>query len=197
MKTLARISAAALVGGAIVAAAWSAAQRPEATDPQPGIALLNVSHLFKHHPDFRERLSEMREEATGKEQDFKERTEKLQRLKDKLLVLGFGDQQRAQREAEINQLSAELQRDMQTLRTSLAGREAQLYLDLYEDIEAEVSAYAKQHRLSAVLRYASDPVDRTRLDSIQSHINRPVVWHDGRQDITQAIMQRIGERGKK
>jgi hypothetical protein len=47
-----------------------------------------------------------------------------------------------------------------------------------------------------VLRFADDPVDSNKPESILAAINRPIIWYDKKLDMTPAILKVFEEKEK-
>ena len=67
-------------------------------------------------------------------------------------------------------------------------REARIYHDVYQEIWQASDYVCRQYKFDMVLRFNGEPVDIERPDSVLTWINKPVVWYDTRQDITDAVL---------
>ena len=87
-----------------------------------------------------------------------------------------------------------LETEIQLQGQDFLKREAALYNSKYQEIEKTVAEYAQEQQIDMVLRFIGDPVDEKNPNSVLSNINKPIVWHGDKLDITPAILQKLSEK---
>jgi len=173
-----------------------AQQRPGVgAQPQAGIALLDVSQIFKKHSRFQQMMADMKADVQAAEEAVKKERETINTLVEQLKGLKAGSPDYKQLEQHIATRQADLNVQLQLQRKEFLLREAKLYHSVYQEIEQEVSYYANSMGIAMVLRYNGDPVDGENPEDVLRNINKPVVCFAPGMDITDTILQRLNARG--
>ena len=85
---------------------------------------------------------------------------------------------------------------IETQKKAFVRREGQVYYEVYEEIRQEVERYAREKKLTAVVRFNDVPSGPGDPKSVLQHINRQVIWHDGTCDLTRTILGRLKKKSK-
>jgi len=175
-----------------------AQQRPynQGGTPQPptGIALLDVSRVFKNHARFTAMMKEMKADVEMAEATMKKERETINNMLDQLKGLKPGTPDYKQLEQMIAERQANMNVNVQLQRKDFLVREARIYNAVYQELEAQVRQYASAMGITLVLRYNGDPVDPENPEDILRNINKPVVHFTQGMDITDIILQQLNER---
>jgi Skp family chaperone for outer membrane proteins len=163
--------------------------KPAESLPAPAIALLDVGRVFQRHPGFVERLAELKEEIERAEAAVKVRREEIKGKSNQIALTEVGSAAHTALLNEIAAAQARLAADIEVQKRLFVLKEAAIYADMYEELAAACEAYAKAHGIGAILRFNDEPLNRNVPESVLARINRPIVWHDGRLDITDAILE--------
>jgi Skp family chaperone for outer membrane proteins len=161
------------------------------------IALIDVSKLFKESSRFKERVEEMKKEVTEAENKMKQQNSVIAASEEQLKNTEKGTNAYSDLEEKITMSKTALTMDIQKQRKDFIKKESSLYATFYQEFEGEVHAYAREKRLNLVLRFTSDEMKIDLPDSVMTYINRPIVWHDQKLDITPEILKRIEAKAKK
>lgn len=162
----------------------------------PAVGMLDVNYIFKHYPRFKESLAEMKTDMQRAEEEAKKKQEALRGMQRQLQLLGVGTPEYAKLEKEIATSKAELTGTMESQKKAFLRREARLYYDVYEEMLAEVEAYAQARNLALVLRFNDVPVNLGEPKDVLRHVNKGVIWYDKKRDITRIILERLTQRSK-
>jgi Skp family chaperone for outer membrane proteins len=190
----------AAVGGILLvlglAALTAEAQRPAAqgVQPQGGVALLDVSRVFKNHDRFQQMMAQMKTDVQAEEEAVKKEKETIGGLVEQLKGLKAGSPDYKQLEQHIATRQADLNVNLSLRRKEFLLREAKIYHGVYQELQQEVQSYAARAGIAIVLRYNGDPVDAENPEDVLRDINKPVVSFAPGVDITDAIVQQIRYR---
>ena len=160
------------------------------------VGLLDVSYIYKHCPQFTELISEMKADVQRAEEEVKKKKETVQGMQQQLQLLGVGTPEYTELEKRITMAKAELTGSLETQKKEFLRREARLYHEVYQDIVREVEDHAKANHIAMVLRFNDDPVNVAEPKDVLRQINRRVVWHDKKRDLTRIILQRLVQKSK-
>lgn len=202
MKSRLTVAIAASLVAFLIAdsAAWGQqrATAPMAAAPQRpagnGIALLDVSAIFKNHGRFKAMMSEMEGDVKRAEEAMKTERETIRSLSERLKDYNAGSPEYKQLEGQVAQRQSDLQVQVALQRKEFLQRESKIYHMIYQEVEQEVAYYAQQMGIAVVLRYNSDSSDPNKPDDVLRDINKQVVWSSQGLDITGTILQRLNGR---
>jgi Skp family chaperone for outer membrane proteins len=196
---------AAIAGGLLAAGlCLSAAQaqtRPAGTTPgyrptapPTGVGLLDLSRVFKQYVAFQKEMDDMKADVDRAEEHMKQQTESLKQMAMQLQERKPGSPDYKQLEADLTKRRSDLQVQMQLMRKQFLEREADIYDRHYKAIQNEVSYFASQQNLAAVLRFNKSEADATNPQDVLGKINQPIVWHNPAVDITERIIYNLNAR---
>lgn len=157
------------------------------------VALLDVSYIFKHHAPFVERLAELKSEVQEADAAVRARQQEIEEARAQLAVLEVGSAAHTSMTKEIASARAQLTADIEVQKQTFLRKEAGIYLEVYEEIEAACEAYSLPRGIGAIVRFSEEPANRNEPNSVLARMNRPIVWHHGRLDITRAILELMND----
>jgi outer membrane protein len=192
-----------LAAGAVVSFAMtsigSAQQRPVAAGtPQSasgGIAVLDVSYVFKNLPRFKAFMEQMQADVAAAETEVKKERDSLKQEFDALEQYRSGTPDYKERETQLTRRRAELATRIELQKRDFLQRESKIYNTVYEEMMQEVDYYAANNGVAMVLRFNGDPVDTQKPEDVLRRINQPIVWYPKDRDITPVILERLAARG--
>jgi Skp family chaperone for outer membrane proteins len=173
------------------------AQQPGmAARPAPnGIALLDISKIFKSHARFLQAMEEMKGDVGKAEAQMKSEAEYVNSLVEALKQLKPGTVDYSTKEQEIARRRADMNVRIQLQRKEFLLREAKIYHQVYQEISKEVEAFAATNGIVTVFRYNGDQVDAENPEDVLKNINKPVVYFNPGMDITAQILERLNRDG--
>jgi Skp family chaperone for outer membrane proteins len=161
----------------------------------PTIALLDVGYVFKNHNRFKGTREDLKADAERTQTELKAEANAVAQLGERLREFRSGTNEYKSLEAEMAKRQAELSARVQLWKRDMTRSEAKIINNVYKEICDVTDYYAQQHGIDIVLRFDGDPPDPEQLDSVWTHVNRPVVSYRSDMDITQAIMQEMNRGG--
>jgi Skp family chaperone for outer membrane proteins len=152
-----------------------------------GIAVVDISAIFKRHTRFKATMDSMKAEMEKIEADLKADRERITQAEAHRNTFGAGSAEYKRADEEVARMMAEFQLKMGRLRKDFMEREAKIYYQTYGDVVKAVDYYAKRQSIGLVLRFSSEPIDPNRRDDVLREINKPVVMQDS-IDITGDVL---------
>lgn len=155
------------------------------------IVVLDLSKVFDSHPRFKSRIDQIKASVKAEEGKIQQEGEQLKAQVQQLQVLEAGTPDFKQLESNVARTQARLQADMQLKRKGFLEEEAKVYFETYQEVQAEVKAFAENNRIGIVLRYSSEEIDQANRQSVLQGINQPIVYNQNSLDITGYIVTRV------
>lgn len=204
MKKFSMWTAAIAAVGMFVAAYTASAQNngagasAQATTGPHQIGLIDMAHIFKNYDKFKkqtESLQQAAEEAEGKAQTILERMKKLQQ---QAQTLTPGSPEYNQLEGEMIQEQAKLQALKQSEQREIVRKQAEVYKQIYLEVQDAVTQYAKHYEYTLVIRFnRQDVAEASDPDNIIQSMNRQVVYYQSQDDVTEPILNYLNDRYKR
>ncbi len=186
----------------ILALAFAAtAQLPSATHGQTTsatpatsvgtrVAVIDISHVFRNHPGFKQSMEAMKAEVTAFENQLRGRGEKIQKLQEQMKGFKPSSAEYKKIEGSILRLQADGQAAATMKKKDFLERESTIYFDTYNEVANEVGRFAEQHNIGLVVRFNSEPIDPEARNSVLEGVNRAVVYQKN-LNITFAVLDRL------
>lgn len=167
----------------------------EAQQPNPaganaskhGIAVVDISYIFKNHATFKATMDAMKAEMEKIEAELKADRDQIAQKEQQRNGFNVGSAEYKQADEEIARLMAEFNLKMTRLRKDFLEREAKVYYRTYLEVNKAVEFYAQRHNIGLVLRFNGEPVDANRREEVLREINKPVVYQNS-IDITPDVL---------
>jgi Skp family chaperone for outer membrane proteins len=184
---------------------YSFAQAPQAQAPQGqapqlsanvskyGIAVVDISAIFKRHARFKATMDSMKVEMEKIEAELKADRETITKAEGNRNRFSVGSAEYKQADEEVARMMAEFQLKMGRLRKDFMEREAKIYYQTYNEVVQAVNYYAKRHNIGLVLRFSGESIDPNRRDDVLREINKQVVMQDS-IDITLDVLMLLNSR---
>jgi Skp family chaperone for outer membrane proteins len=194
VKTLVHFIAAAAVVLTFGVVSSRAQNPASANATKHGIAVIDVSYIFKKHDRFRATMDAMKKEMETTEADLKAERDKIGQKEEQRNTYNAGS-------AEYKQLDEQLARDMSEfnlkmtkIRKEFLEREAKVYYQTYLEVNKAVAYYAEHHDIGLVIRFNGEPVDPNKREDVLREINKPVVYAN-QIDITPDVLALLNSAG--
>jgi Skp family chaperone for outer membrane proteins len=191
---LVAVLALCAAGLAWMSVAGSPALAQDRPAPPIPIVLVDIQLIFKEHAVFKAEMSQLHDDLNRADAEAKKESQAIQNIAEgvKELTLGSPDYKRAQE--EVIQRSTALKMRMQTQQQEIMLRNAQICNRVYQEIYQEVDYYCRANNIALALNYDSQKVELNKPDQVLHMVMRPVVYRDGRLDITQQIIANLARR---
>lgn len=180
-----------MCGAVVAAAAAPAAAQQAPAGPATHVAVVDIGLIFKQHERFKSAMDKMRDEVMQAENGLKAERDRINGLIEQLKGFNVGSPEFKKLEAEVAKAQGDFNVTAQLQKKDFMDREAQVYLQVYTEIESAVEQFAKQHRIAAVFRFDGEPTDTSSRDNILRGITKPIVYYDAGIDITGDILKML------
>lgn len=191
MKSLLQYAAASVALLSVVGTSTLAqAQSPSphgANAQKHGIAVVDISYIFKNHKRHQAAIEGMKTEMTSTEGELKADSEKIRGMEEQRNTFNPGAPEYKQLDEELARNIAEFKLKMDRLRKGFMEREAKAYYQAYLEVNDAVMQYATRHDIAIVIRYNGDKPDPNRREDVLREINKTVVFQN-RIDITPDVL---------
>ena len=157
-----------------------------------GVAILDVAKVFKENAWFDGGVKAIKAEADQLKVQI---TAEQDRIKAEVLKLRSMEAgaKRNEEEAKLEQEHTRLRTTTRQAEAELLNREARVYFETYNEMQALVEGMAKEYGLSLVLRFDSESINPNNRNEVIKGVNRAVVFH--RQlDLTTLVSKELNAR---
>lgn len=176
---------------ALAAAIWmlgNSAGLAQTASPVP-VAVVDIGEIFKNHPGFNRKIEALRKEVDQWQQSMEKQAQELSRNREALTqTYRPGTPQYKEQEEKLARQQASLTTDAQLQRKEFMDREAQLYLETYQEVQKIIARVAKDANVGLVLRFSRLEMESEDRQSILQGVYRPVVYYDRNLDMTDHII---------
>lgn len=192
VKTRFAVTAAVLIASAVLAAPAAAQNPAGANAPKYGVAVVDISFIFKQHTVFRQKMDRLKDRMKGIESQLEgDRTALIQLEQQKKQFKPESSDFIAVDE-KMTKMKADLQIKMTRLRTGFLEDEASAYYETYQQVSQTIAAYAKHYKIALVVRFNGEKATKDNRQSIIAEINKPVQFQDA-IDITPDILALVNQ----
>ena len=164
---------------------------PRAAGPAAHVAVIDVGYIFKNHARFKQAMDKMKDEVMQAENALKAERDRINGLMEQLKGFNVGTPEYKKLEAEVAKAQGDFSVNAQLQKKDFMDREANVYLQVYKEIERAVSQFARDHGIAVVHRFDGDPVDPSDRNRILGSITKPIVYYDPQFDITPEILKML------
>ncbi|MAT68969.1 MAG: hypothetical protein CMJ58_05540 [Planctomycetaceae bacterium] len=174
----------------------SAAQNPHgANAARYGVAVVDVTFIFKEYPKFKSVMDGLKKEMENAETALKADRNRLKALQEQRDTLNATSDEFKQLDEQLARQQADFQIKAGKMRRDIMEREAKVYLDTYREVSAAVRAYATSNNIGLVIRFNGEDVNSSenRQDVLRA-INQPIVFQNS-IDITPDVLGLLSRGG--
>ena len=183
MKSFMKPVVAAIVAVSIIATATESMAQESGV-----VAVLDVAKVFKENAAFDSRMKAIKSEADQLKTQIQSEQQTIKEAAMGVSQYEAGSAQRNEMEAKIEQDQAALRTRARQAEAQLLNREAKIYYDTYQQLQAVVGQLADANNISLVLRFDGQPIDATNRGEVIKGVNRSVVYFS-KIDLTNLVMQ--------
>jgi len=176
------------VVAAIVAVSIIATATESMAQESGVVAVLDVAKVFKENAAFDSRMKAIKSEADQLKTQIQSEQQTIKEAAMGVSQYEAGSAQRNEMEAKIEQDQAALRTRARQAEAQLLNREAKIYYDTYQQLQAVVGQLADANNISLVLRFDGQPIDATNRGEVIKGVNRSVVYFS-KIDLTNLVMQ--------
>ncbi|MFV2067047.1 MAG: OmpH family outer membrane protein [Pirellulales bacterium] len=166
---------------------------PSANVSRYGVAVVDISYIFKNHQRFKGKMDAMKKDVQAAENRLRQERQEIAKLQEKLETFKPGTPDYKQLDEQVAKQKADFNLKATQQRKGFLEREAKIYFETNLEVSDVVKYYAQRHNIGLVVRFNGDPVDSNRREDVLRAINRPVVYQNG-VDITPDILRELHSR---
>ncbi len=187
----------AIVSGCLVSFVGEAVAQstsPGANAARFGIAVVDVSYIFKNYAQFKGAMEAMKSEMESAESKLKSDRDAIAAKEEQRNQYNAGSPEYKQMDEETARLKAEFNLTAGKIRNDFLEREAKVYYQTYLEVSNAVQYYGQQHNIGIVLRFNGDQIDPNLREDVLRAINKPVVFQNN-VDITPDVLALLNRGG--
>ncbi len=201
------LSAAILGLVSLIAAPGRAQQAPAQAPPQAGqaanaganaprygIAVVDISYIFKSYPSFTASIEALKKEMETADGQLKADRDRLAQMEEQRNALKPGTDDFKRLDEDLARQKADFSIKQGTVRRDFLEREAKIYYTTYQEVSGAVRYFAQQNNIGMVLRFNGDPIDPNQREDVMRAIMQPIV-HQNNIDITPEVLALLSRGG--
>lgn len=155
-----------------------------------GVAVVDVSYIFKNHQRFNALMEQMKSDVEAAESALRQERQEIAKMEEALKAFQAGSPDFKRRDEQITEAKANFNLKATKQRKDFLEREAKIYYQAYLEVNDAVKYYSQHTNLGLVLRFNGDPIDPNIREDVLRAINKPVVYQNG-IDITPDILRLV------
>jgi Skp family chaperone for outer membrane proteins len=136
-------------------------------------------------------MDKMKDQVLAAENSLKAERDRINGLMEQLKGFNVGTPEYRKLEGEVAKAQGDFQVTAQLQKKDFMDREAQVYMQVYGQIERAVAQFARENGIAVVHRFDGDPVDSSDRNRILGNITKPIVYYDSQIDITPDVLRML------
>lgn len=198
MKKFSLLAAAAAILGTLAMLDTLTAQQPPAAAADAAanaphkIALIDMAYIFKNYDKFKVQTESLKSEAEAAEKKAEAMIKQGQDLQKTLTGFAQGSPDYSRVESQLIDLQSQLNSFKQKEQREIVRKQAELYKQIYMEVQGFVNQYATYFNYTLVMRFSRDDVSAAGdPQQIINNMNRQVVFYKPQDDITEPILKHM------
>ncbi len=171
----------------VPAAAGAATPQYSANAGKYGVAVIDISYIFKNYPGFTAEIEKLKKEMEAADGQLKADSERLVQMQQQRDTLKPGSDDFKKVDEQLAREKADFSIKQGTIRRDFLEREAKIYFSTYNRVSEVVKYVATQHGIGLVLRFNGDPIDPQQREDVMRAIMQPIVFQNN-VDITPDVL---------
>jgi len=149
--------------------------------------VLDVAKVFKQNRAFESRMQSIKSTADQLKAEIQQKQEAIKQEALGLKDFEVGSPERNQMEGALEQKQAGLRTEARQAEMDLLSKEAKVYYETYQQMQAVLKSLSSQHGISLVLRFDSEEIDPTNRGEVIKGVNRAIVYQE-KLDLTTMVI---------
>lgn len=149
------------------------------------IGYVDFSTIFDAYQKTKVLSEDLEKEGKSKKAREEKMRNEIRRLKDELELAS--EKAKEKKRSQIDRKIKQLQDFVKDTREELMGKRINMMKEIMEDIEAAIKEHGKSQKYDVILNDSK----------IMTYSNRPVLYHDKSQDVTNEIIKILNSKYKK
>lgn len=162
--------------------------------PQTAACVVDMSEIFKSHPNFESQMANLRRQAEQLQTEIQQQTAALNQEAEQLKMIDVGSPEYKQRETQLAKKTADHEIARRDKLRDLVSREARLHFNTYYEVNVLIASFCDQNGVQLILRHARPAVDEKNPETIMQWVNSDIVWVQPRFDITDNIIEQLNQK---
>ncbi len=161
------------------------------------VGLIDMAYVFNNYEKFKAAQQSVKEDFQLAQKKAQGTIEEMKKLSQELSsgVLKADSPEYKQKERRLIQLDTELKTYGQITQRDQLRKEAELYKQIYLEVQDAVRVYAQHYGYTLILRFDRENVEEANdPQKIIQRMTRQVVYHRGQDDLTQAILNHLNRQ---
>ena len=164
------------------------------------VGLIDMAYVFKNSKRFLSLTEELQQEIEKTDQEAKDKVDRIRKLQTQLKQSRDAEQGSSDPSLENQLLEAktELESFKRIAQQSFLRKEAEIYKDVYLEVEEAARRYATYYKYTLILRFERQSLE-TQDDpqAAMNAMNRQIVHHQPQDDITEPILKYLNNKWEK
>jgi len=176
----------------------------ESTDPAAAnaglphqVGLIDMAYVFKNSIRFHSLTEELQREIERTDQEAKVLVDRIRQLQAELKQSSSEDSS-SRLEEQLVKARTELESFKRVAQQSFLRKEADIYKDVYLEVEEAVRRYASYYKYTLILRFERQALsDQDDPQQVMNGMNRQVVHFQPHDDITEPVLKYVNSNWDK
>lgn len=152
-----------------------------------GMAVVDVSYIFKSYPRFTQQIETLKNEMKAADAELKVIVDSLATKEQQRDAMKPGSAEFKQIDETLAREKADFSIKQGTVRRDFLEREAKIYFSTYTEVSNAVKFVAERNNIGMVLRFNGDPIDPQQREDVMRAIMQPIVYQNN-VDITPDVL---------
>jgi Skp family chaperone for outer membrane proteins len=172
----------------------AAGQGGKSSDDVPHkIGLIDMGQIFNEY----EKLKVLREEQTAAVQESEAKAKKfvasIQTMQADMKEFKEGTPEYTAKEQQFAKLTSDFDTFRKVTQRDLLRKEAKMYHTVYLEVQDAVEKLCNYHGYTMVMRFNKEELNSTDPQKLIQGMNRPVVFHRVRDDMTNTVLKMLNQ----
>jgi outer membrane protein len=168
------------------------------TPPAPTVlGTIDLDYVFKNYDKVKAVTKELGTAAQMRKADLMRLENEGRQEVEMLQKIQPGSDEYRKRENKITELKAKMEASRESFERELTLRQAETMATLYKDVQAYAQWVAKQRGITHVITVSNTPPSGSDPNSVLAAVNRPLVYGDQRNDITNDVVHYLNSSYQK
>ena len=164
-------------------------------EPPHRIGLIDMAHVFMEYKKFKVFRESIKQEIDRSQQQAELMQKRLLGIQQEMKMLKPESPEYAAREKELIREKNAYDIFRQETQREFLKKESKLYKTIYLDVASTVKKYAEIYHYTLIIRFNRKSIsDAENSQEILASMNRQIVYHQRRDDITVPVLKYLNER---
>lgn len=196
--TLSLVAAAAIAALALIPARVSAQQPAKPAAKPHQVGLIDLGHIFQNYEKFKDQTQALKTAAEQAQAQATQMAEQLKAKQTAMQALNPASADYAAAEAQLFDMQGKLQAFQQVEQREIMRKQADLFKQIYMEVQKATTDYAEYFNYTLVLRFnRQEANDGNDPQKILQGLNRQVVFYQNQDDITDQILDYLNDTYRK